>query len=452
MTATPAARARSRRGWWALALGALIAGTAALADGILKRAPHSGFVLPGADLSMSASNLPAAWDAFEHSPAFDRIQAEAPQVYQRIGLFSRHRTGIRWTPLRWYVWFGRPLSVSQSSGEWVMSCRPGLLLRGADALGVLDHANWREGFLVIGTSAQVVDSILRDGVKVHASENFDAISVAWNHEPAGNATIRFTDVWKIEGTVRVDEFEELPGPAAQRRAAEWPGTPAATLFATRAGLLDALLPDAWPEFPFTAELERAWDDFRAKLPREWDASTDSYQFALVSVDTRGIVPVLEFGVVLRSSVPFAPLPMPHAGIPYVWGITPGWMDPWRGEPLSLYAASGQRMRAFANQERTMNSVLEDARPGRIVPYDARLDVDFAQIADIAKALARKAAQEQLLPAFDANDVERDVLPWIAAAGELGRLQIEGRFAGAELHFTGALLPPAEDDVEVDGGT
>lgn len=443
---TPAATMRmpTRRRW--LALGAVFAlGTAVVgADAALKRAPHAGFVLPDADLTLATANLPAAWATLEDSPAFTRIRSVAPQIYQQLGLASRHRTGIRWTPVRWYVWFGRPTALSVSQRDWVMCCRPGLLLRAARALGLLDATAWRTGFLLIGSAQPIVDALARDGVSVEDLDLPQTVAISWRRDPAGEAEIDFSGDWSVRGVVEMREVE-IDVRLARRRADTWPGDPTTTLFVSRTEIIDQLLPTDWPAFPFSAELERAWEEFCARLPAEWDASAESYQFALGSVDMRGVVPVPELGVILRPDAPFAPLNAPPRAIPYVWGVTSGWMEPWLGEPLSLYSASDRRIRVFVNQEPTMSRLLDEPLTGRNVPYDARLEADFDKIAEIAQRLVRIAAREHLLPAYSEQDVEHEITPYIEAIGELGRLTVEGRLTGGQLEFAGEFKPPAHTE-------
>jgi hypothetical protein len=444
MTAAEHTRARFRRGWLILASTVIAIVLVAVVDAYLKRAPHTGFVLANADFSATAPNLPVAWAQMERSAAFRRIREEVPQIRQRLELVSRHRTGIRWTPLRWYVWCGRPIAISESDGEWVMSCRPGLLLGAARALDLLGHARVRDGFLILGTSQDIVDTLVRHGTAVDFERPSDSVSISWRAHSQGEATLRFARECEVSGSILVEPAGDQPT-VRNRNIAPWPGSPALSLYVSRRADLDELIPDVWPDFPFSSELQHAADDFRARLPSDWNASADSYNYVLVSVDTRGVVPIPEFGVILRSAGPFPPLPAPQGSIPYIWGATPGWMQPWRGEPLSLYAASDRRTRVFANQERAIDSVLSVRITERISASDARLDADFTQIASIARALVRTAAKEQLLPAYSPQDAEREILPWIDAVGEMGQLTLDGRVVGDRLEFSGAFSTPAETD-------
>jgi hypothetical protein len=316
-----------------------------------------------------------------------------------------------------------------------------MLLRAVHALGLLDATAWRAGFLLIGSAQPIVDALAREGVSIE-NPGPQTVALNWRGNLAGEAEIDFSGDWSVRGVVEMPDVE-IDGRLARRRADAWPGAPAVTLFVSRMAILDELLPSDWPDVPFGEELERAWEEFRAKLPTGWDDSAESYQFALGSVDTRGVVPVPELGVILRPDASFAPLEAPPRALPYVWGVTSGWMEPWLGEALSLYAASDRRIRVFANQEPTMSRLLDPPLTGRAVPYDARLEADFAELATIARAIARIAAREQLLPAYSEQDVEHEIAPYIDAIGELGRLTVEGRLTGGQLEFAGAFEPPAD---------
>ena len=112
MTSAGDPNPRARRGWTLLvALAALIAALVGV-DAWLKRGSLPGVVLPNAEITLTATDLPSAWAALETSNTFGRIQTDAPDLRQRTGVWLRQQTGVRWTPLRWYVWFGRPLDVS----------------------------------------------------------------------------------------------------------------------------------------------------------------------------------------------------------------------------------------------------------------------------------------------------------------------------------------------------
>jgi hypothetical protein len=443
---TPARSLRpARRGWIALAAVAVVVALLAAVDTALKRAPHAGFVLPDADLAVSSPDFPRVWSEFEASDAFARIQSEAPEVYHRLGVYLRRSTGIRWTPLRWYAWFGRPVSVSVSSGGWVMSCKPGLLLRLAAAGGAAGPNAWRDGFLIIGESRRLVTELANRGVQADSVSRSDSVRVGWSGPHPGDAVVQFAGAWSVAGSIAIEESAEGGEPGTARRVDDWPGTPVVTVFASRQALIDELLPKEWPEFPMNVELRRAWDDFRWRLPRDWSQPDDAVQFALVSVDTRDVIPVPELGALVRSSRGFEPLVPPKGALPYQWGVTAGWMAPWLGETVSLYAAGSDRVRAFANQERTMAALLDAPLPGRIASYDARLRLDFGQFADFAKSVTLTAAEQELLPAYSRDDVQLDLFPLFTALGALGVLELEGRQVGAQLEFNGRFTPPIDGE-------
>jgi hypothetical protein len=411
------------------------------ADAYLKRAPHAGFMLPRVEWTMRAGDLPAAWAAFERSPVFSRVDDGGPEVYKRFGVWMRRETHVRWTPLRWHVWFGRPLAVSGTAEGWVASCRPGLLARIAFRLGAIEPAAWRDGFLLVGSSAALVEQLRAHGVSIPRGGARDTI--AWEHirDRAAEVTIGFDGEWEITGWISVDSERGVEGEAV-RRTDDWPGAPALDFYTAGGDSFAELLPETWPDFPLSGKARQAWDDFLARLPRGWDADADSYHFALAAVDTRGTLPVPELGVILRSQSRFRPLAAPERAIPYTWGVTRGWMDPWRGEPMSLYAAAGPRIRVFTNQEPTIAALLDRPLTGRIVSYDARLRADLTQLAAIAKALTRTAAEVDLLPGRNVDDAEREIFPMLNALAAIGEIQLEGRYSASRLEFAGGTRPPA----------
>lgn len=443
MTDKDSSPRQTRRGWLSLLALTIVLFAVVSVDSYLKRAPHDGFLLPDADWNAHARDLPAAWNAMEDSDTFARARTAAPELYQRAGVWTRRASGIRWTPMRWRVWFGAPLAVSVAHDDWVLSCRPGLLIRTADLADLLPNSAWRDGYLLLGSSPKIVEALRTRGVVPSGESGDDTLVCSRNGESPVDLRIRFTREWSIEGAVALTENTGERPSGTSRRVDDWPGDPAFEFYTVRVNELEQLFPDRWPDFPLRDDMREAWDTFLDRLPRNWNEGSDAYHFTLVSVDTRSEAPIPELGLITRSVSTFPPLTMPENALPYLWGASPGWMEPLYGAPMSLYVAAGPRMRVFTNQEPTMAGLLDRPLTGRIVSYDTRLDADLAQLALIAKSLTRTAAEQELLPGYNKEDVERRIVPWLNAAGALGELHAEGRVVESRLEFAGAVRPVPE---------
>ncbi len=448
-------RKHARRGWIALFAGA---GLLALAIGLdfdYFARDGQALVLSEREWTLSSGDFPGTWSSIEQSAAFARAAEKAPEVPARIEAWMRQTTGLRWTPLRWNLWFGPVLFVSGADGAAVASVRAKFLARAGFALaratGLVDtrdgisqvsgvHIARAGRFFLIGTSAEIV-SRLRSSGERWSSLGGTGIMYDTRAELVRAFNINADN--EIQLSIVWGGIEHRTPARAEYFAIEWPEAPILSAVTRGVDFHSIASTDRWPEFPGRSEVERAWSDFEALLPEGWRAGADTTQFALFDVDSSETIPVVDAAVFSRSESPLLELKPPAGAIPYEWSGNAGWMTPWLGEGAQLFVVANERSRVFANQEATMAKVMARERAGRITSDDARIDIDAARLAAVLSDLARKAAREELWPERNEADVERDVVPWLNAFGALGEIAFVGKYEGEGITLRGGTHAPAK---------
>jgi hypothetical protein len=433
---------------------AVLAGILVAVDVRMKSTTAAGFALRDAEWTLCADDFPEAWRGFESSAIFSRVSAEAPEVHPRIGVWMRRTTGVRWTPSRWRLWFGSPAIVSMRRGEFCASVHPGLLARTAlflasEAPGTeggegLVHVGGlyfglRDGFLLVGSAAGLVEELLHAGELRAFSTGPNSIAFDFSGDPAIHGVTTMKE--EVGLSIKVAGERGLTPLRREYLAVDWAAPPILSVQVRDTRFWSRLIPETWPEFPASHELEKAWRDFESLLPPGWNANADSLQAALISVDVFEAVPVPELAMVVRSETPATPLTAPANAVPYEWAGEKGWMTPYLGEDASLFVAPGDRFRMFTNQERTMSRLMARERIGRVESLDAVIEVDGKRLGGLLRDLALNAAADELWPERDRDDVEREVVPWLNALSAAGELRLEGNYADGGVTLHGVTRPP-----------
>lgn len=437
--------------WLLPGLATLLIVLFVVADRHLKRPPHIGFAPAEANVVVVTEDFPATWGAFDATPLADRVSEASPQLNRKIGVWLRRNTGIRWTPARWSLWFGGPAVFAEADAGSVMCVHPGLLARFAFALGRLSGTletdgniaqagsaafAWRDGFLIVGTSPAVVREVRASGrIGPSVPSPDPALTVVWKSEPSGRLTLDVGSSIRIDGRC---SLQADISPPPRMLVAEWPKPPLVSLAGVGGPALVDVFARHWAAFPGSELIEDAFGEYLRFFPSGWNENTDTFALALLSVDTSEFLAVPEAALILRAGRQLQPLSRPAAAIPYRWSGVDGWMTPWLGERMSLYAASGPRLRVFANDESTMAALLGRRQIGRVTASDLSVRVDCPAVARLAKTLIRRAAEQELLGRRNVDDAERDLFPIADAIAELGVLHIEGRYDDEGLAFSGGL--------------
>ncbi len=450
-------RKRARRGWIGLLCTA--AGLSVLLgiDFYFFSTHDEAIVLPGRDWTLSSADLPSTWADFDRSAVYQRIAEQAPELRPRVEAWMRRTTGMRWTPLRWNLWFGRVVAVSGLDDAAVFSVRAKFLARSLfDAARLAGLLETREGvsrisglhvarsgkFFLVGTTPEIVSRLAANGEK-RSSAGGRGITFDSSGEPA--AAVEATADGEVAVSIWLEQIDHRAPERAGYFAIEWPEKPIISVV-TRGLDLNSIVPENdWPEFPGSEELARTWEDFETLLPEGWRAGADTTQFALFDVDTSEGVPVPDAAVYSRSETPLAPLLPPPNAIAYEWSGRAGWMTPWLGEGANLFVAADERSRVFANQEATMAKLMGRERAGRISSNDARIEIDTARLAKVLSDLARQAAKDELWPERNADDVEHDIIPWLNAFGALGEIQFEGKYENGGITLRGGTHAPVAEN-------
>jgi len=430
------------------------------------------FCPPNARWLVAIGDFPGAYKKFLRSNLAGILYEELPQYRADWQLAVRQDTGIRPTPARWRVWLGRRFLGAVTQDGPGACVRPGILVRGADAVRGLGRGRpsirrfgpyyygWRQGALVFSRSEQyVIDSLAAKPFMPMPSEDDNEI---WVYEQEARSALRLVPGKNsFEGWFGA--FSRQPDPLPpdwnlppMEPAIAWVAGPdmqdLRVIGATAYGMLEhhTKLTDR-PWFKLAAVLLAkglkpwAFD----MLPANWDDPVEGIQLALLDLDTSEPLPVPEVAAVFKAKGDAAgphPLqPMAAAGpaMPYEWDGHPGTVAPRAGEKAALCLTRAGACWLAASQEPAMARLLREmdtsgkpfeGEPGRV----AVVAVNFAKSAAKAEWLARQGAKLELTPGVNAADLEKNVMPLLRALGRLGRLQLDFYADGDRLRFTGSL--------------
>jgi hypothetical protein len=228
----------------------------------------------------------------------------------------------------------------------------------------------------------------------------------------------------------------------------WPSTPLVSITGSHcreiAGLLAAegeFLPWLKPALEFGARVWRL-----DALPADWDAGTTEFSLAVMDVDESAITPVPLVALLMKSSDTGAtPAAHPLAGlvpsdqtIPLEWDGQPGVLLPWLTEKLTLCLAQDNGYWVAATQEPLMASLVGKLKPETAVTADMVVRMDWAGFARKTQSLLMKAAENELVPFMNKEDVADKFNPLFDVAAQFGALRIEAAAADARVEFRGFL--------------
>lgn len=468
------------RRWRALLCAVVLFGALALVDARLKAGEGPGYCPEHTTWIVAAEDLPAFWRGCLESDAVQNLTDEVPNWLGPFELATRRLTGIRPTPTRWSVWMGKAFLAAGSDESVGMCVRPGLLLRAAHvcrrvfrdaraedgtyAFGPFYYA-WRDGFLVLSARREYVTaSLAAAGPRIEQSCAPDELRI---HSHAGwEAFVRLygRDGLPVEGWLDVD-VSHRSTPLTLPNA--WPESPMLSVTGTKFRDIRALL--AWAmraaeAVPFRKEAQVLADFFTKQwdldsLPADWERTVNECSLALMSLDTSSGLPIPEVALIMRlannaealhplralaSDVSAQPDEPPYdIAVPYEWAGNEGWIIPWMGEELALCLGSCQPDWFVTTQEPLMSRLAGGLGEGEAVDADAVVRVDWKKLGDCAQALARRAAELELIPRMDVRDVERKVLPVFRAIGRNGDLLIQVERQGKRAAFHGCLAAKRE---------
>ncbi len=463
--AQPSARHKYRphfRRWLPLTAALVLLALLYSLDGALKNSGIAGFAPRDATLVVASDDLARAWDALESTEAHRRVMDEAPLFFYDAVMEGRKASGIRWTPQRWGLWFGKRFVLGRLEGQPGVCLRPGILTRAATLIlrvagsqgpekGVYQTAGmaygWRDGFLILSPSTAYIRAARADTAeRIELSGRPGTVSVDWRGEPACRLTLQAAPTLSIDGWVDI----ELPKrDAPLTLAGAWPEHPLLEVTGTSAEEIIELVAGFVPEFPGTELLHRAFDELKGQLPEDWAEGSNEFSFAIMSVDTTEFLAVPEFAMAVRGQRNLVQIRPPRDAILHEWAGLSGWFKPWLGEKMSVCVAGAEDLRLFTSQERTMARVLGRLEEMGATESDLLISFDLTHFASIALELTRRAADYELLPRLNAEDTETRIVPILDAAAQLGTLHIDGKAGDGGMYVRANLLSPP-DPPSLDG--
>jgi hypothetical protein len=187
-----------------------------------------------------------------------------------------------------------------------------------------------------------------------------------------------------------------------------------------------LVADLLPDFPGMELVHRAFQELEAELPRDWAVGTNEFSLAVMSVDTSEFLAVPEIAMALRGESDLHRLRPPRDSIRHEWAGRSGWFRPWLGEKMSVCVAGDEDLRLFTSWERTMARYIGRLEEGRATESDLLVSLDLAHFSSIARELTRRAAEHELLPYRNVEDMETHIIPALDATEHLGTLRLEAK--------------------------
>lgn len=421
-------------------------------DRRLKSASITGYAPGDAQWTIAADDVDVFLRLLTDTRLLGRVQEPLRTPFREFALAVRQHIGVRPTPDRWKRLFGGRF-VAARNGAGIGFCfRPGLFLRALEQFqadndvfrgggklrrrGEFFYA-WREGFLIVSRSPELVLSML-DGPSVGPSGAEDCLVITNYGLTPWEAVIEAGEGLPIRG------FIEMAGGVSGALFVPKALTDEAILAVTAAD--PTVVADLWTRllllFPagefLTRALEEAGNPFRPYLGQEARCVTA----ALVGVDTAEPFPVPE--VVMVNMDARAPAKPPDAA-PYEWSGYWGWMQPLAGEKLTLCVAeSGQHTYLTSRSSLMSRYVVSPAAWGS-AEGDLHVQISWRRAASVARELLAAAGEYDLTGEWNAEEAQRWLGPFLDAAEELGVLELVARRDAHRLAFSGHVARELVED-------
>jgi hypothetical protein len=458
---------------WAPLIGVL-AGLGLLfwADARMKAAPFDGYCPDDAAWVAAAEDIASFYANVYQSDTGRVALEELKQPISDLELAIRKLTGVRPTPLRCWAWMGQRFLAASAPEGVGFAVHPGVLMRsvhvfrrvfsrtgvqdGLYAFGPLFYA-WRDGFLIVSASPEYVAASLRavpsdleaskgrDDVRIlHRAKDLTVLHLHNRDELPVSGSIAASLTHRTTPLTLADPWPEPPLCAVS--VSRWKDIPVLAGFAWKC--VQPLLRDGDAADAVAAVADAA-DRILTKwnvpaLPEGWDRDVDECALAFCDADLDEMTPVPEAALVLRTAGPthgahpLAPLFQDAEPAPAEWNAQPGTRCPWLGEKLTACLCSYDRDWLFATNEPAMDRLAGHVREGGALEADAALRVNWRKAGKCVETVLRKAAEYELIPRMNANDVDQRWMPYIRTLSRLGTLRLEGNLQDGRLLFRGNL--------------
>lgn len=443
-----------------LLLGVLSLAVVAL-DKQVKDTALRGYRLAEPAWTLESDDFPQHWRAWEQSAEYALIQEAAPPFMSEIAVAVRKATGVRPTPHRLALWLGRSGVFSGTEEGWVLSCRPGVALRlacfvhqwgaatPAEAVfewGEIAYA-WRDGFLLAGSTASLVQALAESGTPVsRGGHGAEGLSFAWDGERGARLTL--STETGLPFRLAVGEAA-TPTDGTLHYTSVWPDAMLvlnAVDESAMAALQEAgraLVPWVVPgkkETPWEAYVQAWWEGQVPPLPPR-DSGGERALVVYPSQDS-GDARGLDVGqVTTQCARPSeATLATWETARPYPWEGQSGWLlSTARHGRVRAVARVGETL-FWANEPTRMPSLLDpgnqEAREGQLY-----LRAEWKPVMQKVRNWMLELAGQELLPGYHVGDIQRDWVPYMDGLATWSRLEAMGHVVDGQLILEGQLTYP-----------
>ena len=455
-----------RRGLWALIIVVTVA--VFLLDQGLKTAPHSGFAPLDASWHASTADFPGFWGRLEGSDPAELLRAHIDHPTRPFEIAVHERTGIRPTPMRWAVWFGRHATISSNDDGWGACARPGILPHayhavrralgyGGDTTGVYPfadfHYGWRDGFLIFSTSPEFVAASLdADRAETVGPAPSSGLRVHWQPAEASPLEVLVQPGGSIRVTASVQGAFQPMEEESRAPLVNWPDDMLLTAGATRAGDLvelseaahrwaatlhagthaTRLLSETWQRWALPS-LEPDWDREVAGLVVGIDMS-----FRASVIPDIAVVAALDGVLAAEGPHPLAPWLDALAPIPYEWDGVDGGCATLLSDALSLCLGGAGSPWLAASSEPLMAGIAGHRIQASDSDTDLIVELSWHRAATILRQGIVLAARNEAIPGHDTHSLDDIWGNWLDVLGRMGTMRLTGRALDNEMLLEGTL--------------
>jgi hypothetical protein len=400
----------------------------------------NAFVPPSASYVLSTPDFPKTWAEWNESELRAAVLAESGDSTRDFFVELRKQTGIRWTPTRFRLWFGRTLVVTGEGERWAAMVRPGLLYRVIARIPFLNRTlSGNEG-----GDKKVFFSAYRDGIYVFAND------ASWLHAclSASAQTVqvvprglyfntRGRDAWSCHlpsfssGFFNVTYRNRDIGPAAPRLITE--DDPLKSASVIRGHDWSAWMQRfrEWrPESNLMNEWTAVLREMDSALPEGWADEPAPFVLVLRDIEVNGTRPLPSIAVVLTEGDGMASHEIPPDAHAYAWGDADGWMRFLDSDRLAVGYAESAGLRYYVSSEPLMREIAH--REFRVVETEiptVSVEADAGTLLYYVRQMLLRAAENELLPHRSLEDVEEDFRLPFELAAQLERLNVSARHDG-----------------------
>jgi len=453
---------------WGLLLSAIavLAVLFALDYGLKGVGEGLGFHPQDASRVVASADFPSFCKKLAATDAAARFTAETPRPFDRFELAVRKATGVRPTPLRWRVWLGPRMVWSRWNGTYGMSVHPGILMRVVHLYQALKgsktsqnglshyaayHYAWRDGYLIFSPSKEYVLAAL-EAPLVERDEGLppQELAIRWDQ---GEILISPEPGIPIHGTLDIAvQTSKTP----LLLAGGWPGNSILSLTTHSPDDTVALWRVVHEPLKTMTASDRlssfasfVWEQWQLEPPSEgWKQHVEEFSVALMALDTTETIPLPEWGVMMRA--PKADEIRQHPWAPAVAPLSP----PWEGRPGLIatllgekvaicLAQDGDRWLTVSRQDR-MSELLAIRSSEPDVEADILLEINWEAAGRTAEILLRMAAEQELIPEMNPQEVDAYLAKYARSVARMGRLRITGKANENRLVLSGILVSPEEE--------